>query len=163
MEIKYMRALGWCLTMISLWVMLSACSSIVGADEEPITIAQNSIETTTESDNDGNGVSKISFNRTDLRTPHLLRVYGMLDNNLVPLESVEVKINGKVVKTIANGSLEIDLAPLLKAGRYAVNISGKSEQADTAISLYFVGKNVKMNQQSSGTGKIDRQLIINVR
>jgi hypothetical protein len=158
-----MKALGWCLTIISLLVMLSACSSFTEFDDEPITTTQNSVETTTQSDGDGNGVSKISFNRADLSKPHILRVYGMFDNKLVPLERVEVKMNGKVIKSIANGSLEIDLAPLLKAGSYAIDVSGKSEQMDTVISLYFVGKNVNVNQQSSGTGKIDRQLIINVR
>jgi hypothetical protein len=158
-----MKAWGWCLSMISLLVMLSACSSFAEFDDEPITTAQNSVETTTQSDGDGNGVSKISFNRADLSKPHILRVYGMLDNKLVPLERVEVKMNGKVVKSIANGSLEIDLAPLLKASSYVVNISAKAEQMDTAISLYFVGKNVNVNQQSAGTGKIDRQLILNIR
>ncbi len=158
-----MKALGWISIGISLLTISSACASIDGLGEAQTTLTQNSVETSTVSDGDGNGVSKVSFNRADLRKPHILRVYGMLDNNLVPLERIEVKMNGKVVKSIANGSLEIDLAPLMKAGRYQVNISGKSEKMDTAISLYFVGKNVNVNQQSSGTGKIDRELIIDVR
>jgi hypothetical protein len=159
-----MKALGWFFTSISLLVMLSACASFAefDDDDEMTTIAQNSVVTSSD-DGDGTGVSTISFNRVDLRKPHILRVYGMLDNQLVPLERVEVKINGKVVKTIANGSLELDLAPLMKAGRYDVKVAGKSKQIDTAISLLFVGKNVNINQQSSGTGKIDRQLIINIR
>lgn len=158
-----MKALGWIFTSISLLMVLSACASSAGSsDDSIITIAQNSV-VTTSGDGDGNGVSNISFNRADLRNPHILRVYGMLDNKLVPLERVEVKMNGEVLKTIANGSLEIDLAPMMKAGRYDVKVSGKSEKMDTAISLYFVGKNVNVNQQSAGTGKIDRQLIINVR
>jgi hypothetical protein len=157
-----MKALGWIFASIGLLAISSACASNARSGDVPIIISQNSVETSTD-DGNSNGVSKISFNRADLRKPHILRVYGMLDNNLVPLERVEVKMNGKVLKTIANGSLEIDLAPLMKAGRYEVNISGKSEKMDTAISLYFVGKNVNINQQSSGTGKIDRELIINVR
>ena len=159
-----MKALGWVFTSISLLVMLSACASIAefDDDDEMTTIAQNSVVTSSD-DADGNGVSTISFNRADLRKPHILRVYGMLDDKLVPMERIEVKMNGKVVKTIANGSLEIDLAPMMKAGRYDVKVSGKSEKLDTSISLLFVGKNVNVNQQSSGTGKIDRQLIINVR
>jgi hypothetical protein len=160
-EVKYMKALGWIFTGISLLVMLSTCASIAESGDES-TIAQTSVVTTSD-DGDGKGASSISFNRADLRKPHILRVYGMLDNELVPMERVDVQMNGKVVKTIANGSLEIDLAPMMKAGRYDVKISGKSERVDTAISLYFVGKNVNINQQSSGTGKIDRQLIINVR
>jgi hypothetical protein len=158
-----MKALGWIFTSISLVVMLSACASIAGSNDAQITVSQNSGETTTEMDGEGNGASKISFNRADLLKPHMLRVYGMLDNNLVPMERVEVKMNGKVVKTIANGSLELDLAPMMKAGRYVVDVAGKSSKLDTAISLYFVGTHVKVNQQSSGTGKIDRQLIITVR
>jgi hypothetical protein len=158
-----MKTLGWIFISISLLVMLSACASVAGSGDEPTIVSQNSVETSTESDGNGNGVSKVGFDRADLSTPHILRVYGMLNNKLVPLERVEVKMNGKVVRSIANGSLEMDLAPMMKAGRYQVNVSGKSEKLDTAISLYFVGKNVNVNQQSAGTGKIDRQLIINIR
>ncbi len=129
---------------------------------DALAIAQNSVETSTETSN-GEGSTSVSFNRADLRKPHVLRVYGMLDNTLVPMDRVEVKLNGKVVKTIANGSLELDLAPLMTAGRYEVDVSGTSPKSDATISLNFTGTHVNVSQQSSGTGKIDRKLIIEVR
>ncbi len=158
-----MKALG--AIFICIGLLLSGAEWALAANfgSNLVTLDRNSVESSNEIDSDGVGSSTISFNRADLRKPHILRVYGMRDNSLVPMERVEVKMNGKIIKTIAGGSLEVDLAPMMTAGRYEINVSGKSTRLDTAISLYFIGTHVKISQQSSGTGKIERKLIINVR
>ena len=158
-----MKALGSIFICMSLLLSGSEWALAANLGSNLVILDRNSVESSTETDSDGVGASMISFNRADLSKPHILRVYGMRDNSLVPMERVEVKMNGKVIKTIAGGSLEVDLAPMMTAGRYEINVSGKSAKLDTAISLDFVGTHVKVSQQSSGTGKIERKLIINVR
>jgi hypothetical protein len=158
-----MKALGSIFMCLSLLLSGSGWALAANLGSNLVTLNQNSVESSTETDSDGVAMSTISFNRADLSKPQILRVYGMLDNSLVPLERVEVKINGKIIKTIAGGSLEMNLAPMMTAGRYEINVSGKSAKLDTAISLYFIGTHVKVDRKSSGTGKIEQKLIINVR
>ena len=87
-----------------------------------------------------------------------------MNNSPVKMKRVEVRINGKVVKTIANGSLELDLAPMMmRAGRYQVDVLAMSSQSANTISLSLIGANTQIKQQSSGVGNINRKLIINVR
>ena len=79
------------------------------------------------------------------------------------MERVEVKMNGKVIKTIANNSLELNLAPMMKVGRYEIEISGTSPRIDDTILVNFTGKNTNVTQQSSGSGRIDQKLVIDVQ
>jgi hypothetical protein len=68
-----------------------------------------------------------------------------------------------VVKKIANNSLELNLAPMMKVGRYEIQISGVSPRLDDTISINFTGKNTNVTQQFSGSGAIEKTLIINVQ
>jgi hypothetical protein len=79
------------------------------------------------------------------------------------MERVEVKMNGKVIKTISNNSLELNLAPMMKAGRYEIEISGTSPRIEDTISINFTGKNNNFTQQSSGSGIINQKLVIDVQ
>ena len=79
------------------------------------TFSQSSVSTTTESDGEQTQSTTVSLDRSDLRQPHILRVQGEMNNAPIKMKRVEVKINGKVVKTIANGSLELNLAPMMRS------------------------------------------------
>jgi hypothetical protein len=106
--------------------------------------------------------SRVSLYRADLRQPHILRIKAEMNNSPIPMDRVVVKLNGKVVKTIVNSSLEVNLAPLMLPGRNEVEVSGTASQTDTMISLNFKGPRTQVNQQSSGSGKIKQMLVINV-
>ena len=126
-------------------------------------IAESTVNIQTES-----GGSQIQFTRVgielaDLKRPHILRVGALMNQTVVPMTRVEVKLNGKVIKTIQNSSLELDLAPMMKTGRYEVAVSGTTAPTDATISLNFSGINTQVNQQSSGSGEIEQRMIINVR
>ena len=126
-------------------------------------IAESTVNIQTES-----GGSQIQFTRVgielaDLKRPHILRVGALMNQTVVPMTRVEVKLNGKVIKTIQNSSLELDLAPMMTTGRYEVAVSGTTAQTDATISLNFSGINTQVNQQSSGSGEIEQRMIINVR
>ncbi len=107
-------------------------------------------------------LTSISINRADLRQPHMLRVRSEINNSAMRMERVEVKMNGRLLKSIANNALELNLAPMMTVGRYEVEVSGISPP-DATISLNFTGPNTQVNQQSSGSGKINQRLMIDVR
>jgi hypothetical protein len=135
-----------------------------GVDFDRSSSSQSSVSVTTGNNGAQTQSTAISLDRADLRQPHILRVLGEMNNSPVKMKRVEVRINGKVVKTIANGSLELDLAPMMmRAGRYQVDVLAISPQSANTISLNLIGANTQIKQQSSGTGNINRKLIINVR
>jgi hypothetical protein len=156
-----MKILG--LIMASV-VLLSIDSAVTLAGNMPNhrLISQTTVNMGTDATGDQIQYTSVGIYRSDLSRPHILRVRGLVNNTLVPMERVDVKLNGKVVKSIANSSLEINLAPLMTAGRYEVEVSGTTRQTDATISLNFAGANTQVNQQSSGSGKIKQKLVINV-
>jgi hypothetical protein len=123
----------------------------------PILISQNSTSVTTN-DDDGIQTTTVSIDRADLSEPHILRVQGS-----PRMERVEMKINGKVVKSIVNDTLEVNLAPMMTSGRYEIDVAGTLPQANNTVSVNFVGKNTNVTQQFSGNRTINQKLVINVR
>ncbi|WP_373538632.1 hypothetical protein [Chamaesiphon sp.] len=161
-ELKSMRVFQSIAVTAALLLSHSSVTMATAIDN-PIVISQSSVIVNTDDDGGQIQSTSISLDRADLTQPHLLRVRGSTNNTPIPMQRVEVKINGKVVKTIANKSLELNLAPMMKAGRYEVEISGTSPRLDDTISVNFTGKNTNVTQQFSGTGSIDQKLVIDVR
>jgi hypothetical protein len=124
-------------------------------------VSQN-VNIRTDANNEQVQYSSVSLYRTDLREPHILRVRGELNNSPIPMEQVVVKLNGKVVKSIAGSDLELNLAPMMIPGRNEVEVSGTTVQSGSTISLNFKGPRTQVNQQSSGSGRIKQMLTINV-
>ncbi len=133
-------------------------SSFATATTPTISIGQNSVSVATDDDDDGVQTATISIDRSDLSQPHVLRVQGS-----PRMERVEVKVNGKVVKSIVNDTLEINLAPMMTSGRYEVDVAGTLPQANDTVSVNFVGKNTNVTQQFSGNRNINQKLVINIR
>ncbi|WP_310417517.1 hypothetical protein [Chamaesiphon sp. OTE_8_metabat_110] len=127
-----------------------------------VTISQSTVIVSTDADGGRVQSTTVSIERADLTQPHLLRVQGLANNAPIRLQRVEVRVNGKVVKSIANNSLELNLAPLMKAGRNEIEISGNSSQNEDTISVNFNGKNTNVSQQFSGTGNVKQTLVINI-
>ncbi len=125
--------------------------------------SQPTVKILTDDDGEQVQFTTISIDRYDLRQPHILRVRGAMNNVAVPMKRVDVKLNGKVIKSIANSSLELNLAPMMTVGRYEVEVSGNTPDSDATISLNFSGINTQVNQQSSGSGSIKQKLVINVQ
>jgi hypothetical protein len=125
-------------------------------------LVSQSVNIRTDSSGEQVQFSRVSLYRVDLRQPHILRVKAEMNSSPMLMEQAIVKLNGKVVKTIANSSLELNLAPLMLPGRNEVEVSGTASQSDTTISLSFKGPRTQVNQQSSGSGKIKQMLVINV-
>ena len=128
-----------------------------------VALSQSSVSITTNADGGQIQSTTVSIDRADLSQPHILRVQGSTNDAPIRMERIQVKINGRVIKTIANNSLELNLAPMMQSGRYEVEISGSSPRLDDTISVNFTGKNTNVTQQFSGTGQLNQIIVINVR
>jgi hypothetical protein len=125
--------------------------------------SQSSVNITTNAEGGQVQSTTVSVDRADLTQPHVLRVQGSANDTLVRLRRVEVKANAKLVRSIVNNSLELNLAPLLKVGRNEIDISGTAPQPENTISVNFTGPNTKVSQQFSGNSTVKQTLVINVR
>jgi hypothetical protein len=155
-----MKILG--LIMASTVLLSIDPAAMAGTVTNNLLISQTTVKMGTDATGDQIQYTSVGIYRSDLSRPHILRVQGLANNVAVPMERVDVKLNGKVVKSIANSSLEVNLAPLMTVGRYEVEVSGTTRQNDATISLNFAGANTQVNQQSSGSGKIKQKLVITV-
>jgi hypothetical protein len=162
-EVKSMKCLGLIVASAILLLGDPAVTFASNFGGDNLMVSQNIVNIITDPDGQQVQYSTIAIDRRDLRQPHILRVWGETNNKAIPMEQVEVKINGKVVKTIANSFLELNLSPLLNVGRYIVEVSGTSVYSNVTISLNFTGINTQVNQKSSGSGRIKQKLIINIQ
>ena len=146
-------------------VLLMSNSVVTFATEtnsSDVTVSQSTVIVSTDTDGGQVQSTTVSIDRADLTQPHTLRVQGLANNAPIRLQRVEVKVNGKVVKSIANNSLEVNLAPMMKTGRNEIEISGSSSQNEDTISVNFSGKNTNVTQQFSGTGTLKQMLVVNI-
>ena len=132
-------------------------------NDNSLTISQSTVTVSTDADGGQVQATTVSVDRADLTEPHILRVQGSANDEPVRLQRVEVKINGRLVRSVSNNSLELNLAPLLKSGSYEVEISATSLRPEDAISVSFNGKSTNVTQQFAGAGTIKQKLVINVR
>jgi hypothetical protein len=125
--------------------------------------SQSSVNITTNAEGGQVQSTTVSVDRADLSQPHMLRVQGAANDALIRLQRVEVRVNAKLVRSIVNNSLELNLAPLLKIGRNEIEISGTSPQPENTISVNFTGTNTKVSQQFSGNSIVRQTLVVNVQ
>jgi photosystem II stability/assembly factor-like uncharacterized protein len=146
-------------------LLLSNSVSISAVDANSHSVAVNQSTVTVSTDASGGQVQStvVSVERADLTQPHLLSIQGSTNGAPSRLQRIELKVNSKLVRSIVNNSLELNLAPLMKVGRNEIKISGTSLHSEDTILVNFTGKNTKVTQQFSGTGTIEQTLIINVQ
>ena len=152
-------------SVVASTVLFLSNSVAISADATSQRVATNQSTVTVSTDASGGQVQStvVSVDRADLTQPHILSIQGAANDAPIRLRRIEVKVNGKAIRSIVNNSLELNLAPRLKAGRNEVEILGTSSQPEDTISVNFTGKNTKVTQQFSGTGTIKQTLIINVQ
>jgi hypothetical protein len=147
---------------VAILSLINPVQILANPDNEANWLVSQNVNIRTDANNEQVQYSNVSLDRTDLREPHILRVRGELNNSPIPMEQVVVKLNGKVVKSIAGSDLELNLATMMIPGRNQVEVSGTTVQSGTTISLNFKGPRTQVNQQSSGSGRIKQILAINV-
>lgn len=103
----------------------------------------------------------VSLDAGDLKQPYILRV--RIANANPRLITGEIKLNNRVIKSLSNNQIEINLSPLLSIGTHKVEISGKYNPANSAVKVELLGGQTQVTQETSGSGTINQILIINVR
>jgi hypothetical protein len=102
----------------------------------------------------------ISIDREDLLYPHVLQLKAGSSESFEGFQRVKVKIRGKQITFPTTGKM--NLSPYLAAGRNQIEISAIVPNPESTISLKFQGKNAQIDQSSSGTGKMQMQMTIDV-
>lgn len=103
----------------------------------------------------------VSLDAVDLKQPYILRV--SIANANPRLIAGEIKLNNRVIKSLSNNQIEINLSPLLSIGMHKVEISGKYNPANSQVKVELLGGQTQVTQETSGSGTINQILIINVR
>lgn len=104
--------------------------------------------------------TSINIDASDLRYPHFLRVN--VSQSVTQLQG-QIKLDGKLIKTLSDRSTQINLSPYLSQGTNVLKISGQYFPPDAAIAVEFTGPHTQISQQTSGSGSLNQTLIIEVR
>jgi len=101
----------------------------------------------------------INLNLADLNQPHILRVGTSIRETQL---TGQIKLDGKVIKTISNNQTEINLAPSLTQGRQVIEILGNYSPSYAAVIVEFTGTNTQVYQKTGGNGNFSQKIIIEV-
>lgn len=124
------------------------------------TNAQSSVQinrSTSTSSSTQNQTTVVSLDRTDLRSPHVLKISAPVGTNL----SGKIAVNGRVINQFSQG-VSINLSPYLSKGDLTVEITGRYTPVQSSVRVNFSGSETQVNQQSSGTGVLRQTLVFDV-
>jgi hypothetical protein len=100
----------------------------------------------------------LSVKAENLKQPHVL----IINSNGSKLQG-EIVMNNKVIQKFDDNKLEVNLSPYLSRGEQVLEVRGKYEPASSTVNLELNSPENNTIQQSSGTGKLDYQLALNVQ
>ncbi len=164
MKIFQSVAIGSILSLSNTAVTTTAASHASSASHpNRREIAQSTTTTSTSSDGSQIQSTAVSIDRADLTQPHILRIEGFADHAPDQMHQIQVRVNGRLIKSGVNNSIALNLSPILKSGRYVVEILGISPRSNDTIRVSFTGKNTNVMQQFSGTGLILPTLVIDIQ
>ncbi len=103
----------------------------------------------------------VSLDAVELKQPYLLKI--TISDINTELIAGEIKLDNRVIKSLNNSHIEINLSPLLSTGIHKVEISGKYRPANSTVKVELLGSQTQVSQETSGSGTINQILIINVR
>lgn len=74
----------------------------------------------------------------------------------------QISINGKKIRDLAGNQTNLNLSPHLKKGENKIEVRGQYSPSNSAIKIAFSGGSTSISQVTSGAGKINYNLIIDV-
>lgn len=101
----------------------------------------------------------VSINSANLNLPYILRITTPADTKLTG----QVAINGVAIKKIKSTQFSLNLSPYLANGTKTVEISGNYQPKSSEVKIEFSGSGTQVNQQISGSGRLNQTLVITVR
>ncbi|PSN19099.1 hypothetical protein C7271_09040 [filamentous cyanobacterium CCP5] len=97
---------------------------------------------------------RVTLRSDQLVLPHELKITG-------PTGFVgQVEINGEVVMTLSSGTADLDVAPYLLEATNQVLITGRYSPISGTVSVQFNAPDTRLNYQSSGMGRVEYQLTL---
>jgi hypothetical protein len=170
MKIFQSVAIGSMLSLNSTSIAMATASHISSRNHTSqighIETAESTTTTGTDIEGDSGSVqvqsTTVSIDRADLTQPHILRIKGFANQTPEQIRKIKVRVNGRVIRSATTNSIALNLSPILKPGRYVVEILGILLRSDDTISMSFIGKNTNVTQQFSGSGLISPKLVIDI-
>ncbi len=107
----------------------------------------------------GQQKTAVSINSANLKVPHILRITTPANTKLTG----QVAINGVAIKKIQSSQFSLNLSPYLANGTKTVEISGNYQPKSSEVKIEFSGSGTQVNQQMSGSGRLNQTLVITVR
>ena len=99
----------------------------------------------------------MTLDRANLNEPHELVVITSAN-----LEG-QIAIDDEVVASLNRGTTTLDVAPYLSADKVTrIDVTGTYSPSTASVTLQFEGPGVSMSQQSSGSGRLEYELNLEV-
>lgn len=102
----------------------------------------------------------VNLSSSDLDKPNLLSI------SASPRETqltAEISLNGQLIKSFADNHNVLDLSPYLTLGKQIVSISGNYTPSDASVKIELKGQTTHISQETKGSGKLQQQLIFQVK
>jgi len=74
-----------------------------------------------------------------------------------------VTLNGRYLATLDDGYWRLDLSPYLSPGDHRLVVRGTVRPASSDVTLELQGVGLQMSQQSSGSDRFAREIILKIR
>lgn len=104
-------------------------------------------------------VTTYQINAVTLKRPCWLSVR---TSNFTSIQG-RITLNGRVINSLKNTNTRLDLARYLKVGKNTITISGNYYPADDSVTVEFDSRDIRLQQQTGGNGRLNQILILEVK
>ena len=102
--------------------------------------------------------NSLSLSAANLKQPQILKI-----NAPSARLQGEISINGKVVQRLNDSSSKLDLSPYLSVGQQKIEISAQYSPSTAAVSVEVQGSGNNISQQTSGSGRLNYTLDLDIQ
>ncbi|MEO0946764.1 MAG: hypothetical protein AAFY11_01180 [Cyanobacteria bacterium J06641_5] len=74
-----------------------------------------------------------------------------------------ITLNGRYLATLDDGDLQMNLSPYLSPGNHRLVVRGTVHPLNSDVTLELEGVGLQMSQQSSGSDRFAREIILKIR
>jgi hypothetical protein len=104
--------------------------------------------------------SSLELDLADLRDPHTLTVRPSAET--IQLQGT-ITLNGKTLKPLSNGVLQLNLSPYLRQGRQTLQVIGRYRPVEASVEIVLEGPSAEIAQTVGGNGIVNQKIAIDVK
>jgi hypothetical protein len=104
--------------------------------------------------------SSLDLDLADLRDPYTLTVRPSAE--MLQLKGT-IELNGKTLKTLGKGVIQINLSPYLRKGRQKLQVMGSYRPVGASVEIALEGPSAETTQQVGGNGIVNQIILIDVK